>query len=696
MSSPATARTARRLPRLAAAGAAVAVALPLLHAGPSAVAGTDGGPGALQAAFAAAAAEHGVPEEVLLGVAYLQSRWDGHRGAPSVAGGYGPMHLTDAATALAAEPGGNHHLHGEEDPRGDTDRPLDPVHAPEPVAPPGPDAASGRTVERAAELTGLRPHELRSGNAANVQGGAALLAASQRELGLPASRDPADWYAAVARYGGSDTRPAAEAFAAEVYAVIAAGAERTTDDGQRVTLPATEVAPRSEQAALLALPATAPAGTVRAGARPPAEEPPADEPPNDEPPPVDERVECPPALSCAWIDAAYEEYERPDGSVTYGNHDKADRPASQRVRYVVVHDMEGYFGPSVDLVQDPSWASWQYSLRASDGHVAQHVPARDVAWHAGNWYVNATSVGLEHEGFLRAPGTWYTEAMYRASARLVTYLAERHGIPLDRHHVIGHDNVPGVGPDAVPGMHTDPGPYWDWAHYFSLLGAPITADGGADSPLVTINPAYDTHRPDYTGCDPQDTSAACDPHGSSGVRLHTGPSADAPLVPDPGTHPGREESGTSIHDIGARASTGQQFALAGREGEWSAVWFNGRRAWFHDPEERRTAVPSSGWIATPKEGKDVVPVHGVAYPDPSDYPEGVGVRPAEPLPYRFAAGQSYAVGREGEAFEGEFYAATTFDPAGHQVVRGQRYHQIQLGHRIAFVRADDVDVRPAG
>ncbi|MFX4292746.1 N-acetylmuramoyl-L-alanine amidase [Streptomyces bohaiensis] len=694
MPSPAPARPSsgpgpRRLARLAAAGAAVAVALPLLQAGPAAVADAHAGDGALQAAFAAAAVEHRVPEEVLLGVAYLHSRWDGHRGAPSVTGGYGPMHLTDVRTALAAERGDNHHLHGDEDPRGDAGRPLDPADAPEPAAPaaPPPDAERGRTVERAAQLTGLHPHELRSGNAANVQGGAALLAAYQRELGLPAGEDPGDWYAAVARYGGSDSRPAAEAFADEVYTVIAEGARRTTDDGQQVALAATATRPRTEQATLLDLPATTPAATGATDAT---------ATPDEAPPGGGDRTECPAALSCAWVAAAYQEYERADGSTTYGNHDKADRPDSQRVRHIVVHDMEGYFDPSVSLVQDPTWASWQYSLRASDGHVAQHVPARDVAWHAGNWYVNATSIGLEHEGFLREPGTWYTEAMYRASARLVRYLAERHDIPLDRHHVIGHDNVPGVGPDTVPGMHTDPGPYWDWAHYLALLGAPVTADGAPDSPLVTIDPAYDSHRPGYTGCDPADTAADCAPHGSSAVRLHTEPAADAPLVPDPGTHPGREESGTSIHDIGARASTGQQFARAGREGEWSAIWFNGRRAWFHDPVERPTAVPGSGWIATPKEGVDRVPVYGVAYPAPSDYPEGVAVRPAEPLPYRFTAGQSYAVGRQGEAFAGEYYAATTFDPADHRVVRGQLYHQIQLGHRIAYVRASDVDVRPAG
>ena len=73
----------------------------------------------LQGAFAAAAAEYGVPQSVLLGVSYLQSRWDAHGGAPSVTGGYGPMHLTDARTALAEAP---HHSEGTEDARGDDSR----------------------------------------------------------------------------------------------------------------------------------------------------------------------------------------------------------------------------------------------------------------------------------------------------------------------------------------------------------------------------------------------------------------------------------------------------------------------------------------------------------------------------------------------------------------------------------------------
>ena len=117
--------------------------------------------------------------------------------------------------------------------------------------------------------------------------------------------------------------------------------------------------------------------------------------------------------------------------------------------------------------------SWQYTMRSSDGHVWQHVNANDVAWHAGNWYVNMHSIGIEHEGFAAQGATWFTESLYRNSAKLVSYLAAKNDIPLDRAHIIGHDQVPGTIPSTVAGMHWDPGPYWDWEHYFDLLGAPI-------------------------------------------------------------------------------------------------------------------------------------------------------------------------------------------------------------------------------
>ncbi|WP_351235075.1 N-acetylmuramoyl-L-alanine amidase [Streptomyces sp. NPDC002133] len=631
--------------------ASAALLLSLVSAAPSATA-EQSASGALQRSFAAAATEYGVPERVLLGVSYLQSRWDGHGGAPSVTGGYGPMHLTDAKAALADAP---HHSHGAEDARGDDARASRSALEAE-IQDLAALPARLRTLERAAELTGIPEEELRTSPAANVRGGAALLADAQRRLGEEPSADPADWYGAVARFSGADDTATATTYADDVYDVMRSGQHRITDTGQQVALPAdTSLRPDTATAGGLGLRT------------------------------VDEDLtECPRTVACEWIPAPYEEF----GEGDYGNHDKANRPSSQSIDYIVIHDTEASWDTTLQLVQDPEYVSWQYSLRSSDGHIAQHLRLKDVGWHAGNWFVNAKSIGLEHEGFLVNPDAWYTEAMYRTSARLVRYLAQRYDIPLDRQHIIGHDNVPGTVPSTIPGMHTDPGPYWDWAHYFTLLGRPFVPSAGPRAAAVTIRPDYAQHQPPYTSCaEPGDT---CAPHGSGAVRLHTAPDASAPLVKDIGLRPGGGDSTDGVNDTGARASTGQQYAVAERRGEWTAIWYLGQKAWFHNPRTQRTAVNVRARVLTPRDGLAEVPVYGRAYPEASAYPAGVPVQAVTPLPYKLLAGQRYVVG---ERTAGEYYFATTFDSTDHTVVRGEElYYQIQFGHRVAFVKAADVRV----
>ncbi|MFF1547926.1 N-acetylmuramoyl-L-alanine amidase [Streptomyces sp. NPDC058291] len=609
---------------------------------------------ALQRAFAAAAARYHVPQSVLLGVSYLQSRWDAHAGAPSVTGGYGPMHLTDARTALAdTSPRGR----DAQDLRGDSVRPA-PRPAPVPhVRPPsGTDLpARLKTLPRAARLTGLSPAALRTDPAANVAGGAALLAAAQRDLGEPLSADPADWYGAVARFSGADDTATAAAYADDVYEVLRTGEKRTTDAGQTVTLAA--------RPALV--PRTAP--LRRAGLRTLSAA----------------GAECPTTVSCEWVPAPHEQF----GNDDYGNHDVADRPSSPDIRYIVVHDTEGGWEGVLSMVQDPTYVSWNYSLRSTDGHIAQHVKAKDVAWHAGNWYVNSKSIGLEHEGFLARPDAWFTEAMYRASARLVTYLAAKYGIPLDRQHILGHDNVPGPTTAGIPGMHTDPGPFWDWRHYFELLGRPFDAAPGSGAGLVTIRPDYAANRVAYTDCGGQ--GLACAAHGSGDVRLYSDHDEKSALVKDVGDG---SAPTTGVNDVGARASTGQQYAVADRWGDWTAIWYLGQKAWFKNPEAQPTAVPATGQVATPKDGRDGVALYGRAYPEAGAYPAGVPAQPLSPLPYKLPKGQKYVVGDE---VPGEYYYAVTFAGDSHRLVAGDdRYYEIQYGHRVAFVRAADVQVTP--
>jgi hypothetical protein len=585
-----------------------------------------------QHAFAAAAAEFGVPENVLLGVSYVESRWDYNAGTPSVSAGFGPMHLTD----IAAAPPGSHHDDGTEDPRGDDSRP-----ALRPEAPPiDTTAPQHRTVETAAELINADPAVLRADPNQNIRGGAALLANYQRQLG-----SSGDWYEAVSRYGGGAR------FADEVFATMRAGAERVTDDGQLVRLAA--------QPNLRPRPGT----------------------------PNDPETECPAGLGCEWIPAPYADLGAPGGG-DYGNHDLGNRPQAQQIEYIIIHDTETSYENTLRLVQNPNYVSWQYTLRSADGHIAQHVLAKDVAWQAGNWYVNSKSIGLEHEGFA-AQGTWYTEAMYRSSAKLVRHLARQHRIPLDRAHIIGHDNVPGTIPTTVRGMHWDPGPYWDWSHYFDLMGAPFRGLGNAPTGMVTIKPNFATNKPAFTGC--TTAGVPCPARGSTSVILRSEPRADAPQLVDIGLHPDGTPGTMHISDHSSRVETGQQYAVAERRGDWTAIWYLGQKGWFHNPRNHPTAVSTLGLVVTPKPGLASIPVYGRAYPEAAAYPAGINPQAIVPLQYRLPAGQRYSVG---QLLPSEYYSAVTFDPANHKVVQGKlRYFQIQFGHRVMFVNADDVVVR---
>ena len=102
-----------------------------------------------------------------------------------------------------------------------------------------------------------------------------------------------------------------------------------------------------------------------------------------------------------------------------------------------------------------------YLVDSVAGTTVQMADERLVVFHDACF--NEESVGIEHEGYVEAGRQWYSEAQYRASARLVRDIAQRHGIPLDRSHILGH----GETPDCSD--HTDPGPGWDWDRFMSYV-----------------------------------------------------------------------------------------------------------------------------------------------------------------------------------------------------------------------------------
>lgn len=155
------------------------------------------------------------------------------------------------------------------------------------------------------------------------------------------------------------------------------------------------------------------------------------------------------------------------------NYTSANRGRPQISR-VIVHVTQGSFSSAINWFWDSrANASAHYTVRSNDGFIGQSVEEKDIAWHAGNWTYNQTSIGIEHEGYVSNPA-WFTAAMYQSSARLTAHLCNKYNIPIDRQHILGHNEVPGA-------THTDPGRYWDWPRYMRLVREYAGGDGGSSS-----------------------------------------------------------------------------------------------------------------------------------------------------------------------------------------------------------------------
>ncbi|PLT29714.1 N-acetylmuramoyl-L-alanine amidase [Peribacillus deserti] len=584
----------------------------------------------IQQAFKKAAQEFNVPESILLSVSYNLSRWEHHNGKPSTAGGYGIMHLTSVIDHSSAK--------GDEE-TADVDFSDESFH----------------TLEKAAKILNLSPEALKQDPVQNIRGAAALLAeyAEGTAGGLP--ENESEWYGAVAKYSGSDDSAIALDFADQVYQTINQGEARETLDGQKVQLAAEHFVPNKSTADSLKLKQT-----------------------NKDP-----ETEAPNSLKTQFIPAFYQQLSSNPGN--YTNYDVADRPNfGPDIRYIVLHDTEVGYDPTLMLFARSYAASSHYVIRSSDGHITQMIKNKDVAWHAGNWYFNMHSIGLEHEGFALKGATWFTEQMYRMSASLVKYLAEQYDIPLDRAHIIGHDEVPGLAPLNQSRMHSDPATFWDWEHYMELLGAPITPSHGSRK-MVTLKPHFQTNE-QYV--DVQDGNLR--KHPSNFVYLYTAPSFDAPYFKDAALP---NAGAFEALNWGNKFKAGQTFASAGQEGDWSAIWYSGKKAWFYNPDGKLTVPGKTDILITPKEGKTSIPVYGSAYPEAAAYPADIPYKSITPLQYTIGEGQVYAAE---EKVKADYYNAKVFTltPYGvHKMVYGnEEYYRIHFNHRYAFVKAADVDI----
>ena len=633
----------------------------------------------LQNDFTSAAAEFHVPVSVLLAVSYQETLWESHSGKPSVTGNYNVMGLTDVnASDLAPRTtaGESDEINGSGEAQ-HTSRTSAALLAEQGAV--NTSLPSLHTLDAAAALLHQPTSALKSSMLQSIRGGAALLASYERKVhgsgALPTGAE--DWAGAVAAYDQTSNATTAQTFVDRVYGSIRTGERRTTADNQLVALaasPATTVPELTTAVSRQALVSSAATGLTSSTAA------------------------CPQApaatvLACSYIPAAYASNSKTDPT-DYGNYDKANRPTDgDAITYVVIHDTESTTASAVAAFQNPAdYASANYII-STDGSVIQMVPDTDVAWSDGNKYINSHSVNVEHEGYGLQTGSWYTEQEYESSALLVRYLTAKYDIPVDRSHIIGHDDVPGPLDSYVAGMHWDPGPYWDWNQYMTLVGGALSGNGQAVvGGTVTIDPPYTTATAQpLTGCG--SSTAVCAAHATNFVYLYKGPSTTSGYITDSLAG----ASSTLGWDWSDKADVGQTFVVDKIQGDWVAIWYGGQQAWFYDPGGRYAmANPTLGTgesVITPI-GSSSVQVYGAAYPETSAYPAAIQsqAKALTPLSYTIQPGQAYVANAvvDGDYDYTQNYNCTAVDDC--TVVIGKtQYYPIRFNHRLAFVLASAME-----
>lgn len=292
----------------------------------------------------------------------------------------------------------------------------------------------GPDIERAARLLDTSPDDIIADPAQQVRAAAALLADTARRGGpLPGDGELLAWGGAIRSFSGRHAPNLQHLFSDYIFALLEDG---VPDDGSGLAIAAHEL-PARERPVLL----PPPPGT------------------------------CDYAGCYQFVDAS---------SSNYSDYSRT----SSDIRYIIVHTVQGSYAGCISWFQNSAAnVSAHYVVRSSDGQVTQMVDESDVAWHAGNWEYNLASVGIEHEGYVDAPATWYTDAMYASSGALSADIARRNSVPLSRTYIIGHNEVPGA-------THTDPGSGWDWDAYMDAISG-----GGGTGSLLGVVAAEDI----YTG-----------------------------------------------------------------------------------------------------------------------------------------------------------------------------------------------------
>lgn len=422
--------------------------------------------------------------------------------------------------------------------------------------------------------------------------------------------------------------------------------------------------------------------------------------------------------------AARADYPRVNKRIPARTVFSANRPFDLPIDSVMIHDTEATYAGTVDAFTNPkATAAVQYVVSGQDGAsdpaVTQFAADKDWTRSMNNWWFNRTSIGIEHIGFAVAPAGYFTQRLYQRSADVVGWAAWKYRIPLDRAHILGHDNIPN-SIDNASVQHWDPGPSWDWPYYMSLVEAAYERwSHHGRLPRPEIPRRYTRLTPKIRMISVGDEFASARDwflwttgHQSAFTNVYAGRGGRPTLTTlvrgasDPSTYVPSETIGkppvydkldfscdnfpwaivpnapdvlsqVSAGDLRAKAAWGQEFALLGRKRVHHVLYdrinFNGTVGWVRDSD---TTV---GWGALVRFRGGSHPTTLYSGPEyPAHYPP-----PDNPaLDTRICPDTQYGFSRAGQTYVARL----------RRFSQGQMWFQIDYNHRVAWVPADEVKV----
>ena len=505
--------------------------------------------GNVNEAFERASQQYGVPVALLKALCYMEGHLSNHNGSPSIDGGYGCMHLVknNYQTSLPRGAGRDQGIGTLMIKDGTTD-----------------------TLDSAAKDLGVTTEQLKTDMATNIRGGAAVL----RDDAIQLSRDHtlptalADWYGALAAYSNASTQSTAQMYADGVYKLINSGYSAVTDTGETVTLDAQQVQPNRATATDVKPARSLPEGCVEDG-----------------------QTEFPGAVDCILDPAVFDCTPLPPTSTTPCTYNSANRPNDLSINFVAIHDIEGSVQDALTVFQNPESGVSIHYIVDQDGTVYQMLHEKDIAFHVGNFWYNRHSIGIEHAGFAATGFLWYNAAEYLGSARLVAYLAQKYGIPIDHDHIISHGMVPSPTLAGSPN-HVDPGPYWLWDFYLNLIKqqGPEGAEDHFDSHIISIHPS--------TGNEPFGLGGTETAANFNFFYLYKGPSTQSELISPASAASDVTNEAINVETAISYYSLAEEKDLAGTGDTMYSIWY-GAEPHAGDAQPDFSAHAILAWLAVP-------------------------------------------------------------------------------------------------